>query len=718
MSPAFTVLADDLPLLREALHRAGLELRPSGALDGAVTWRVERVRPLSAATGDAPPSLGVFENNHAVMLAVDPADGRIVDANPAAVRFYGWPREVMRRMHIGDINALPSEQVAEFMARASGADQRYFEFEHRLADGRRRDVEVFSGPVVVDGREILISIVHDVTERRRTARALHDTARRLEASLAEGEAARREAGRALEGQQGALSRLAESARRYRLLFESNPHPMWIYDVETRAFLAVNDTAVRRYGYSREEFLAMTLDEIRTTDETVRLKRHLASTTGVVQESGVWHHRTRNGDVRLVEIASHALDWAGRPARLVLAHDVTERQQLEAQLLRAQRMEAIGALAAGLAHDLNNILAPVLMIGPLLRDVVSDAESLELLETVERSAQRGAGIIRQLLTFARGVPGERVPLPIEPLLREIVRLLRETIPRTIDVSLRVVAGLRPARGDVTQLHQVLMNLCVNARDAIGDVGRLALEADNVDVAGPLPGATPAPTPGAYVRLRVTDTGAGIPPEYMDRLFEPFFTTKAVGEGTGLGLSTVLGIVRSHGGFVRVESDVGTGTAFEVYLPVDATAHAGEPDPARAAPAPRGRGQLVLVVDDEEGVRRTLRRTLESHGYRVMTAGNGREGLTLLGEHHDDVALIITDLMMPVMGGAAMVAALRQWSPALPVIGVTGLADQAASPAALGLSSLLSKPFSTGALLDAVHRALSGAPPGGPATTRRA
>ncbi len=813
---------DDLPALRRALERSGEVVQAPG--EPGWRWRARSATGVLAdLSSPAAVAAGVFENNHAVMLLIAPDDGRILDANPAAVRFYGWSREVLRGMRIGDINSLSPERIAAEMASARAEHRWHFRFQHRRADGSVRDVEVFSGPVALAGGEVLCSIVHDVTERLLAERALRDTTEQLRELLAAVERSRRELTHALKERERTVRQLEQSERRYRLLFDANPHPMWTYDVETLAFLSVNDAAVRRYGYSRDEFLGMTLLDIRPEEDQAALIDHVERATGVVQESGDWRHRTRDGRLLRVEIASHAIDWSGRPARLVLANDVTERRvaeervreqaalldaandaiyvlsldgalrywnrsaaraygfgdgaksgapagfadpearaardavlatgtwsgerrhrgadgeervmfcrwtrltddrgrprgvlaidadvtaqkQIEAQYLRSQRMEGIGALASGLAHDINNILAPMLMITPLLQDVVTDAESRQLLETVERNAQRGADIIRQLLTFARGVPGARVPLPVQHLLRDMERLLRETLPRDIDVRVRVARGLWPVRGDLTQVHQVLMNLCVNARDAMPAGGVLRIEADNARIEAPVEGAVPSAAAGAYVRLLVADTGVGIPPEQLDLIFDPFFTTKPVGTGTGLGLSTVLGIVRSHDGFVRVRSRIGEGTAFEVHLPAiegDAAART-EGDGATAAQVPRGRGELVLVVDDEEAVRRSVRRTLEGHGYRVVAAAHGRDGLAQLAEHRGDVALVVTDLMMPVMGGPAMVAAMRHSVPGLPAIGMTGLTDQSASAEALGMSALLSKPFSRAALLEAVHAALA-------------
>ena len=263
-------------------------------------------------------------------------------------------------------------------------------------------------------------------------------------------------------------------------------------------------------------------------------------------------------------------------------DITEQKKLEAQFLRAQRLEGIGALASGIAHDLNNILSPVLMIAPLLRDSVPDADSRAMLDTIEGCAQRGAAIIKQLLTFARGTPGARVSLPAGYLLRDMDKIIRETFPRDIHPRTVTSEDLWPLLGDVTQVHQALMNLCVNARDAMPEGGTLTMGATNVTVDAAFAAMALGAKPGSYVCVSVADTGTGIPPEDLDRIFDPFFTTKEIGKGTGLGLSTVLGIVRGHEGFVRVDSRPRQGTTFELYFPAAPKAEVASAPGARRCP----------------------------------------------------------------------------------------------------------------------------------------
>lgn len=404
------------------------------------------------------------------------------------------------------------------------------------------------------------------------------------------------------------------------------------------------------------------------------------------------------------------DTGGQIFRLVgTAIDITEQRQLEEQLLRSQRHEAIGNLSAGIAHDLNNILAPTLMVTSILREKLLDPHDIELLALVEQGAQRGANIIKQLLTFSRGVTGSQSLVDVRHILREMMDLMRETFPREIKVSDQFAKDLAMIAADSTQIHQVLMNLCVNARDAMPQGGRLSLSAQNVAIDAAEAKLHPPAKPGPFVVFSVADTGLGIPPEAIDRIFEPFYTTKQIGKGTGLGLSSVAGIVRSHGGYVTVFSKPGVGSLFKVHIP----AVSGPSEMQTAANPdgpPRGHGQIVLVVDDEPSISVAASRTLRMHNYRVLTANNGQSALGLFLEEASNVDLLVTDLMMPVMGGIALIRSLRRLKPTLKVLAMTGLdeKDERNELATLGVTDLLTKPYSPERLLDAVRNAFTSSP----------
>lgn len=468
----------------------------------------------------------------------------------------------------------------------------------------------------------------------------------------------------------------------------------------------NASAAELLGRAREDLPGRRLEEVPELIFT-----GLTEAEQKLQDQGVWTGEIRvpqpTGGERVVLARWTLLNEPpdSPPRVLAILTDITDRKQLEVQFLHAQRMQGIGALAGGIAHDLNNLLAPILMAAPLLRESTEDPEARTMLETIEQCAQRGADIIRQLLTFARGTPGTRVPVPVRHLLRDMDKIIRETFPRNIQPDLHAPRDLWSVMGDPTQLHQALMNLCVNARDAMPQGGTLRLAAENVYVDEEFAALDPNARPGPYVCITVTDTGVGIPPEIRDRIFDPFFTTKEVGKGTGLGLPTVLGIVRGHNGFVRFKSIPGQGTTFELYLPATQV-EGGEP--ARTEPdlPPPARGEMILVVDDESGVREMLRRSLEKHGYQVLVASEGREALELLVRYADRVRVVLTDMLMPAMDGPALVQELRRRGVALPIVGMTGVAERVAMDTLenLHLESLLRKPFLTRDLLWLLHRLL--------------
>jgi PAS domain S-box-containing protein len=469
----------------------------------------------------------------------------------------------------------------------------------------------------------------------------------------------------------------------------------------------NDGAERLYGWTRAEALGRKIHDLikydRDAFETAR---------EALLAQGNW-----SGELKMTDKTDKAVtvfcrwtllrDESGRPKEvLAINTDITERKQLEVNFLRAQRMEGIGALAGGIAHDLNNILQPILMTAPFLRETTGDPESREMLNTVENCAQRGADIIKQLLTFARGQPSTRVPLPVRHLVNEMSKIIHETFPKNIQLRVNVPKDLWQVLGDATQIHQALMNLCVNARDAMPNGGTLTLSAGNLILDEAFAAMMPGAKPGPHVCVSVADTGMGIPPEHLDRIFDPFFTTKEIGKGTGLGLPTVLGIARGHGGFVRVKSQTGKGTIFELYLPASSEAKTAV-SPERESLPPRAGGELILVVDDEADVRSVVRRTLEKHGYRVLTAAEGAEAMGLFAQHRAEVRAVITDMMMPDMDGPALVRTLRHLDPQLPILGMTGLGEKADIKGleTLDLLVLLTKPFNIAGLLGVLHQALA-------------
>ena len=411
--------------------------------------------------------------------------------------------------------------------------------------------------------------------------------------------------------------------------------------------------------------------------------------------------------------------AGQPQSiLIIESDITEQKRIEQQLLQAQRMQSMGTLAGGITHDLNNILSPILMAAQVLRAEIKDEDVQTMLDTVENCAKRGADVVKQLLTFARGIQGERVSVQIRHLIKEIVHIAQETFPRSIKVTSNVPRELWPIVGDATQLHQVLLNLCVNARDAMPSGGTLSISAENVTLDDTFVSMEPEAKTGPHIMVCVRDTGGGIPPEIIDKIFEPFFTTKQTGKGTGLGLSTVLGIVRSHGGFVRTTSQVGQGATFKVFLPAMPGAQVSAA-PGAKEELPAGAGETVLVVDDESGIRDSAAAILKQRGYQAIKASDGAEGLALFAQQRAEIRVVLTDIIMPFMDGVGLVRALRRIDPQVRVIATSGLMDDPDQGVkinelrTLSVRQFLTKPFTAEDLLFAIHRELTEVAAPGPA-----
>jgi signal transduction histidine kinase len=359
--------------------------------------------------------------------------------------------------------------------------------------------------------------------------------------------------------------------------------------------------------------------------------------------------------------------------LIINTDITEQKKIEGQFLRAQRLESIGTLASGVAHDLNNILVPILMAAPLLRGDMPGEEREKLLAIVESSAERGASIVKQVLTFARGADGDRVLLQPIYLVQEIAKIAEETFPKSVTVRTKYPEDLWTIVANPTQLHQVLLNLCINARDAMPTGGALTLALENFEIDDHYASMTPGAKAGPHVLVQVSDTGTGIPRGIIDKIFDPFFTTKDLGQGTGLGLSTVIGVVKSHGGFVSVYSEIERGTSFKVFLPANMS-EVAPVQTSKAAPLPPANGELLLIVDDENSILQVAKAILEDHGYRVLTAADATEALAIFAMRMNEIELVLTDLAMPFMDGVALIRTLQKMKPGVRVIASTGRGDQ--------------------------------------------
>ncbi len=621
------------------------------------------------------------ESYHGLFNAVRDAiyiqdrEGKFVDVNRGAEEMYGYSREDFLGRRPDFLSAPGKNDLAatiKAVERTFAGEPQRFEWWGRRKNGEDfpKDVRLFPGTYF--GQAVVIALARDITELKRTEAALRD-----------------------------------SEERYRLLFETIPHPMWVYDLASLDFLAVNEAAVRHYGYSREEFLSMTIRDIRPPEETGRLMESAARVAQGIDEAGIGRHRRKDGSVIEVEITSHTLAFGGHRAELVMAVDVTEKRDLQRQLLQSQKLESIGTLASGIAHDINNILTIILGYASLLSSHRTDRERFQKdVDVIMDSVRRGAGLVQQILLFARKTESHIEPIDVNRVVGDLARVLKETFPRTIVIRTELEAGLPSITLDPNHLHQALLNLCVNARDAMPAGGTLTMATAIVD------GTTVARRFGRgreerYVCLSVRDTGEGMPDKVRARIFDPFFTTKEKGKGTGLGLAVVFGIVESHQGFIEVQSEPGQGSTFDLYFP----APFGEmPAPGAAASqrSSRAEGQLLLVVEDEEELSSLVADFLRGEGYRVVTALDGLEALKAFETHRREIAVVISDIGLPGMDGLSLYRRMRELHPGVRCILASGYLEPEmwASMRAEGIAGFLQKPYQLEALSAAIRGALPG------------
>jgi PAS domain S-box-containing protein len=611
----------------------------------------------------------LFESLSESAFLIDTKSRRILDANLCAEKLVGRTRSEILGMN--EAQLFPPDKSADYCRRLASTGTRgkgeLDEAEVQSEHGTTIPVRVSLAPIQLYGRDLVLALMADVTEGKR-----------------------------------AEERLLEQAD----IINRAQDAVIICNFQDEDITFWNKGAEELYGWTANEALGRPIDELILADDKDR-EASFECLVSTGEFRGELKQVAKDGQGIIVDCRATLIRSSdGEPRSVLLLNtDVTEQKKLETQLLRAQRLESIGTLASGVAHDLNNVLTPIMMCTDLLRASVTDEASEKNLALIDESARRGAVILKQVLTFARGIEGERVLIKPSHLVEEMVDIARKTFPKSIELISRNSDDLWAIQGDPTQLHQVLLNLAVNARDAMPSGGAVTFAAENFHVDEHYASMTPEAKPGPHVVLRVSDSGTGMSRATIDKIFDPFFTTKEVGKGTGLGLSTARGIVKSHGGFISVYSEIGKGTTFKIFLP--AAMNEDDLDKSKAAFAPvQGNGEQILVVDDEPNILRITKMIFEKYNYRVLSANDGPEALALFAQQMGSIGGVLTDIAMPYMDGVSLVRALKKMKSDIPIIASTGQGEQSgmAELQSLGVKSFLTKPYDTEKLLATVKTAM--------------
>ncbi len=606
----------------------------------------------------------LFEYAPDGIVIADP-ESHYIDANSSICRMLGYTRDELIGLHASDIVVHSEIQQIEPALKIIKSKADY----HREWQFRRKDSSVFAAEVIAaampDGN--LLGMIRDITDRKRDQ-----------------------------------EQIAEQAA----LLEKARDAILVCDLRGTV-LFWNNGAEQIYGWTRQETMGRNIVEFLYADSK-KFKEFNELILRQGEWSGELQHFTR--DKREISVESRMTlirDNEGLPKSvLAINTDITDRKSIEAQLMRAQRMESIGTLAGGIAHDLNNILSPIILSIGVLKAISDQPQAGRMLEIIETSAKRGSDIVRQVLSFARGVESQKTLVQPKHLLKDLENIIKDTFPKDIRLQFSAPSEAWTILGDPTQMQQILLNLCVNARDAMPNGGNLTVAVENSLLDEQYATMHIEAKPGRYVIISITDSGSGIPREHLDKIFMPFFTTKDLNKGTGLGLSTVMAIVKSHDGFVNVYSEPGKGSTFKVYLPAMVISPEAREQASAKASLPRGNGEMVLVVDDEPSILTVTNQTLQAFGYRVLTATDGADAVAVYVQHKNEIAVILTDMMMPVMDGAAVIHALKRINPGVKIIAASGLNAYGGlvNASGAGIKHFLTKPYTAETLLTALRTIL--------------
>jgi PAS domain S-box-containing protein len=617
----------------------------------------------------------LFEAARDGILIVDPETRQIVDVNPFLLEFLGYAFDELIGKELYEIGLHKDEATSKAAFRELQVNGyiRYEDLPLETKDGRKVDVEFVSNLYQEGDNQIIQCNVRDISARKRADAALR-----------------------------------QSEERFKLVARAVSDVVWDWNLLTDT-LWWSDNFMSTFGYvvgESQPDRAFWKSRIHPNDcSQVVDSIQKAIVGGSKSWEAEYRFQFRDGRYATVQDKGFIIrDKAGLGVRMVGGlKDVTESKKTEMNAARAQRMESIGTLAGGIAHDLNNVLTPVMMSIELLKfDSGNDPGRRTILDTIQVSCRRGADLVRQVLSFARGLDGRRIPIRMKQLIEETKGIIGEAFPRNITIVSEVPNELWSITGDPTQLNQVLLNLAVNARDAMAKGGTLTIAASNINLDPREIGSAKETCAGRHVLLQIKDTGIGITADNCEHIFEPFFTTKTIGEGTGFGLAIVHTIVKSHGGFLTVDSDIGKGTTFNVYLPADPAVRTLASLPPFHAEVPRGNGELILVVDDEFAICDMTKRTLEAFGYRVITAVNGAEAIEIYQRKAQEIALVLTDMMMPIMDGASAIQEIKRINPSAKIVAVSGLNIQPEIRA--NVHQFLAKPYTSIELVQLVRDVL--------------